>query len=210
VAARRVAGGTSEPDPAEPPAARVREAVAAGARVGDQQRSASSTRTRSGGRSVGAHLEALAIDGVRVLHDRRPPGRTGAFDHVAIGPSGVYVVVIRRYKGAIEVRDKGGRHTRDEHLYVGGRDRSRLVTSLVERRDRVANVLHRTHPGVRVTPVLCFVDPEESTATTSFRLRGVTVTWAKALQRLVASPGPLDPDEVDEITQLLAVRLPPA
>jgi Nuclease-related domain len=38
------------------------------------------------------------------LHDRRMPGSRANIDHLAIAPSGVYVIDAKRYKGKIEVR----------------------------------------------------------------------------------------------------------
>jgi hypothetical protein len=41
---------------------------------------------------------------VLVLHDRRLPGRRANIDHLAIAPSGAFVIDAKRYKGKIEVR----------------------------------------------------------------------------------------------------------
>lgn len=40
---------------------------------------------------------------VAVLHDRRIPGSKANIDHIAIAPTGVWVIDTKRYKGKIEV-----------------------------------------------------------------------------------------------------------
>src|ERR1700674_5275724 len=71
---------------------------------------------------------ALAdVDGVHVLNDRRVPGTRGNIDHIVIGPGGVFVVDAKLYAGTIRVRDVGGLFKREERLYVGRRDCSRLA-----------------------------------------------------------------------------------
>ena len=60
--------------------------------------------TGAGGEeALGAHLAKRCPD-VIVLHDRRIPRSRANIDHLAVAPSGVYVIDAKRYKGKIEVR----------------------------------------------------------------------------------------------------------
>ncbi|MFC5179418.1 nuclease-related domain-containing protein [Nocardioides taihuensis] len=48
---------------------------------------------------LGRRLNQLASDKLLVLHDRRIPGSRANIDHIAITPSGVYVIDAKRYRG---------------------------------------------------------------------------------------------------------------
>src|SRR5690606_36481935 len=41
---------------------------------------------------VGARLDGIASDSIRVLHDRRIPGSRANIDHLVVTPSGVWVI----------------------------------------------------------------------------------------------------------------------
>jgi hypothetical protein len=161
----------------------------------------------SSAKRVGPDLDALQLHGIRALHDRHLPGLRSHLDHLAVGPSGVFVIQTVRARGRIQLRDVGRTGQRDERLFVAGRDRSRLMASVTDRRERLAELLRPTHPRVRVTPVLCFVHPELTAVARPFRFRGVTVTGPEALPNQVSAPGPLDPDQIDEVAALLTRRL---
>ncbi len=51
--------------------------------------------------------KAVGLDGV-VLHDRSIPGRSSNIDHIAIVPSGVWVIDTKQYTGRVQQRDLGG------------------------------------------------------------------------------------------------------
>jgi nuclease-like protein len=48
---------------------------------------------------------------------------TGAADHLAVGPSGVFVIDAKRYKGKIEVRNP---FFGDPSLFIAGRNKTKL------------------------------------------------------------------------------------
>jgi Nuclease-related domain len=74
--------------------------------------------------------DALAeVPGIDVLRDRLVPRSGANIDHIAIGPSGVFV--IDAYAGQIEVRDVGGLFRTDEQLYVNKRDRTNLADGVL-------------------------------------------------------------------------------
>src|SRR5689334_24236020 len=57
---------------------------------------------------LGARLNELATDTLRVLHDRRIPGTKANIDHLAVTPTGVYVIDAKKYSGRPNLRIEGG------------------------------------------------------------------------------------------------------
>ena len=56
-----------------------------------------------GEEELAARLARWTADaGVVLLHDRRIPGSSANIDHLAIGPTGVYVIDAERYKAGFE------------------------------------------------------------------------------------------------------------
>ncbi len=131
--------------------------------------------------------EVLAsCEGICAVHDRRIPGSTANIDHIAIAPSGVYVIDTKKYEGLVEARDAGGWLRADFRLYVNGRDRTKLVDAMSHQVEVVRRALDGEASGILVQPVLCFVDANWP----RFRrhilsVRGVTVLWPDALAELL-------------------------
>ena len=90
--------------------------------------------------------------------------RDGDIDMIAIGSEGVFVIDVKHYKDAkVEIRKTGGLFSpRVEHLFVGGRERSSWMPSLVRQREAVEAALDRYEEtaGLPVMQVLCFVDAD--------------------------------------------------
>jgi hypothetical protein len=57
---------------------------------------------------VGQRLNELASDTMPVLHDRRIPGTRANIDHIAVTPTGVYVIDPKRYKGRPTLKVEAG------------------------------------------------------------------------------------------------------
>jgi hypothetical protein len=57
----------------------------------------------AGEEALAAHL-AKTCPNVIVLHDRRMPRSRANIDHLAVAPSGVFVIDAKRYTGKIEIR----------------------------------------------------------------------------------------------------------
>lgn len=158
-------------------------------------------RGADGERSVGAALEQRTT--AIVMHDRRMPGGRGNIDHIAIAPSGVYVVDAKDLDGRVAVsRSLFGR----ERLLVDGRNRTELVEG-VER--QVAAVSSALLPEVRVHGVLCFTRADLPMFGTP-RMRSVLVLYRRALAKRLNGSGDLGPSEIDSIERTLAVAFPPA
>jgi hypothetical protein len=139
-----------------------------------------------------------AIEGVEALHARSIPGTRASIDHIAIGPSGVYVIDTSNQLGPV-VR-------RDTRLFVGTDDRSDLLAAMKVRVDAVASALGDLH--LPVSRALCFVADDWPATTPAFMLKGVWVGWTNPLYRLVSQPGRLQPLDIDAAVQLLDAHLP--
>ena len=151
--------------------------------------------------------ERLAEDAV-LLHDRKVHTKTkGNIDHIAIAPSGVWIIDAKKYTGKVEKRDVGGYFKTDLRLYVGGRDRSKSVDGLQGQVDAVRAVLE--DDAIPVHPALSFVGAEWPIFFAKpFQLDGVWISRPGRLAELVLGDGPLTIDDVDRIARLLSHRLP--
>lgn len=157
---------------------------------------------------LGRRLDDLASDTVRVLHDRRIPGSRANLDHLAVTPSGVYVIDAKRYVGQRpSLRIEGGLlRPRVEKLVVGSRDRSKLVDGVLRQVEVVRSIVG---DDLRVTGVLCFIDSDWPLIGGAFTTRGVEVLWPKKLVAQLGAEGP-HASAVASVQQRLAVALPPA
>jgi hypothetical protein len=157
---------------------------------------------------VGRALDA--IDGVEALHDRRPKGRVGNIDHIAVTPSGVWVVDAKRYGGKrIEHRTGTWLRSVDE-LLVGGRRQTTLADKVAQQCAAVAAAGAGVLDDVPVRGALCFVEGEWPLFAKPFAVRGVAVCWPRALRSVVTRPARLDPHRIRRIAAGLAAALPPA
>lgn len=131
---------------------------------------------------VGAKLDAIASDQIRVLHDRRIPKSKANIDHIVVTPGGVWVIDTKRYVDKrIEKRVEGGLFSpRVEKLWVRG-DKTSLVTGMTK---QVA-LVEAAVPGVPVKGVLCFVDGDWAWFADPFTVSDVLVLWPKKLVQLL-------------------------
>jgi hypothetical protein len=152
-------------------------------------------------------------DAVIALHDRIIPGtRAANIDHVFVGPSGVWIVDAKAYKGKLEKRDVGPFWREDLRVYVNGRDRTTLVDGL-DLQVRAVRAALDPDPvcrDVAIHPALCFVESEWSLLARPFGIRGVTVLYPGALRSRLKKDGPLTRDSMERVAYRLAVSLPPA
>ena len=146
-----------------------------------------------GERKLGASLDGLAQSGVVLLHDRLRPGTTANIDHLAVAPTGVWVIDAKRYRGQVAKKDVGGWFSTDIRLYVGRRDCTELVVAMSKQVAAVRAALGAEWSEVPVRPMLCFVDAEWGWFAKLFDLDGVVVTWGKAARELLARPGRTHP-----------------
>jgi hypothetical protein len=150
-----------------------------------------STRAWSSGAAgeaaVGARLDRLASESIRVMHDRRVPRSKANIDHIVVTRGGVWVIDTKRYVGrAPEKRVEGGIiRPRVELLMVKGRDKTALVEAMHRQIELVEDVVG----DVPVRGVLCFVDAEWPLLADPFEVNGVRVAWPKKVADWIQRDG---------------------
>ncbi len=172
----------------------------------DKQSTTSYAKGAEGERRAADFLEHIVGARGVVLHDRKVPGTQGNIDHLAIVPSGVWIVDAKKYKGKVEQRDAGGLLKKDLRLYVGGRDRTKIAEGLGWQVLAVAKVLKDTNTPIH--PALLFVGSEWGLFAKPFQQSGALVAPPKKLEALIAAPGPLSGSVIDGVARTLARELP--
>jgi hypothetical protein len=160
-------------------------------------------RGAEGERKTAAHLAGLEEAGFIVRHDRRVPGYGGNVDHIAVGPTGVWVVETKSYRGGVEVFG--------DRLEVNGQPRDRIVDQVYKEAVSVQIALgdRLTMVGVTVTPVLCLHRAKLGWFDKS--VRGVRIVDGRGLAKLLRQgERRLDDDAIESIARELDRLLPPA
>jgi hypothetical protein len=161
-----------------------------------------------GEKAVAASLEARTGGGPTIaLHNRHMPNGRGDIDHVAIAPTGIYVIDTKDWKGKVEiVRPWFGA----PKLLINRRDRTRLLDGLDRQIAAVREVLDREGAGAIPTQgALCFTRADLPWFRTQ-ELRGHLLLYCKALSKRLNAEGPLDPVEIEGVARALAAALPAA
>jgi hypothetical protein len=138
------------------------------------------------------------IEGVVSLHDRPIPGTRATADHIAIGPSGVYVISSNAQTGQVVRRDR--------RLFVDAQDRSDLIAAMKVPVDAIAAALGDLH--LPISRALCFAGSSWPAGSPPFVLSGVWVGPTNPLYALVAQPGQLHVRELVAAIELLDASLP--
>ena len=161
----------------------------------------------AGEAAVGARLDGLASESIRVMHDRRIPLSKANIDHIVVTPGGVWVIDTKRYVGkAPEKRVEGGIiRPRVELLMVKGRDKRALVDGVLK---QVAHV-RQAVGEVPVFGVLCFVDADWGFFPVEFAVNGVQVVWPKKLAGMLTKVPDAGVD-VAVVAEQIARRFPRA
>jgi hypothetical protein len=155
---------------------------------------------------VGQYLSlAVGMDGL-VLHDRKIPGSPANIDHIAIVPSGVWVIDTKQYRGRVQQRDLGGWFVSRPALFVNGHNRTSLIGGVLRQLDKVQTAVGAAAP---LHATLCFADAEWGLLGRPFTIEGVSVTWAKRLAGWLAESGPLEHDDIRHLATRLAAAFPP-
>ncbi len=160
-----------------------------------------------GEREVAATLERRTADGPTViLHDRRMPGGYGNIDHLAIAPTGVFVIDAKNLKGKVRVVNPLFGPPR---LMISGRNRTNLIDGLDRQVSVVSKALAARGHEVPIQGVLCFTTAELPMFGT-LSMRKHLLVHCKALARRLNAKGPLQPAAIDELARYLAGALSPA
>ena len=135
--------------------------------------------------------------GVVVLHDRRIPRTRANIDHIAVAPSGVWVIDAKRYTGKVAVTRP---FLGQAKLTIAGRDKSKLLDGLARQVDIVALVLADVAP---VHGALCFLDADLPMIGT-LTFKGYPLIYPKPLAKRINAAGPMTSDQVNLLATALA------
>ena len=161
---------------------------------------------------LGHRLDRVAGNGVYVLHDRRISGTKANIDHIAVGPSGVFVIDAKKYRGRPRLSVEGGLiRPRIEKLMIGSRDRTKLVHGVQKQVGLVGTALQSAGFGqIPVNGMLCFVEADWPLIGGDFTIANMRVLWPrKAVERIVMW-GSVDDATARRAHQILASAFPPA
>ncbi len=169
--------------------------------------------TGAGGEQNLASYIARRCPEVPMLHDRRAVGTRGNIDHIAIAPSGIYVIDCKRYKGKIEVAEPLFGNPK---LKINGRDQTKLIHGLQKQVERVRAAVTDITRDVPVRGCLCFVAPEGFLADSglpllrTLKLNGYPLYYPRRLAKHLNERGALAPERRVTLQAELAERLPAA
>jgi hypothetical protein len=165
-----------------------------------------------GEEAVGAHLAKTCPD-VVVLHDRRMPKSRANIDHIAVAPSGVFVIDAKRYKGKIEVRKPW---FGDAKLVIAGRDKTKLVDGLKRQVEAVKARLAIIEQDVPVAGCFCFINPDGQAGGSgipllrTLEIDGFPLFYPRRLSKRLNQPGPLDGEQIEVLAEALVELFPGA
>jgi len=177
--------------------------------IGDDPQATSAwTRGSEGERRLALELKKLLGDRAVLLHNRKVPGARGRVDHLVIAASGIWVIDAESDRGKLRGRELGRASVSDYRLFVGGRDRTRLVEQLAYQVRAVRSTLGSSELPVRAA--LCFTDAAWRPFARTTRLGDVCVMRPDTLTKQIAEPGPLDKHDVLLVAIKLGETLTPA
>jgi len=160
-----------------------------------------------GERELAASLEKNLSGRAVLLNDRSVPRTKGNIDHLVVASSGVWVVDAKNYSGLVQQRDVGGFFKTDIRLYVGGRDRSKVLTGMGWQLKAVTEALG--DPEVPVRSAVCFTDADWGWFAKPFTLQGVFVSGPNGLARRIAEEELLTPEQIQGVARHISEKLPP-
>jgi hypothetical protein len=134
------------------------------------------------------------------------PHSRANIDHLAVAPSGVYVIDAKRYKGKIEVSKP---FFGDEKLLIGGRDKTKLIDGLSKQVEAVQTGLALIEMQVPVTACLCFIDGDMPLLR-RLSVNGYPVLYPRRLAKRLNQPGDLGNKDALVIAEALAELFPVA
>lgn len=151
---------------------------------------------------------------VELLFNRRLSrrGRSGDIDVLAVTPSGVHIVDVKRYQGAkVRIRRTGGLiQPMKEQLLIRGRDQTRLLVSVSQQEQVVRALMSQlpNHAHIQLSTALCFVDADLPLLPE--KIAGTAMLGRRTLVRRLNRPGHLDVETRERLVRHLAHHLPPA
>ena len=176
----------------------------------DPQSTKSWAQGDRGEQIVARRLEARAGHDFIVLHDRGIPRSRANIDHLVVARGGVYVVDSKRYKDKkVELRKVGLLFSRESRLFIGERDRTKLVEALNKQLVIVGEALASAGFGhVAVRGFLCFAEAEWELIPTPFRFDSVRVVWPRGLIKAIDREKYEEPLLAHPVAEALAQAFP--
>jgi Nuclease-related domain len=153
-----------------------------------------------GERKTGDYLSHLSERGFVLLHDRQIPGSRANIDHLAIGPTGVFVIETKNLSGKVEVIQ--------DRLYVSDRLRTPYVDETYREAFAAQVALRELLEPLKATvvPVLCIHGARMPWF--DHGVAGVRLVSGSQLERLVnEGPAILSDEQVQQIATLADRRL---
>jgi Nuclease-related domain len=158
-------------------------------------------RGAQGERRTARLLAPLEQRGYQVFHDLAVPGSAANVDHLVVGPTGVYVIDSKRYRGHL--------HYTGGQLWHGRRALDRTLATLVWEATQVAETLG-FGPDLHVYPVLC-VHRARRSWLGELLIDGIPVLAAAALRpALQVSRQALSPEQVALVAGQVRAGFQPA
>jgi hypothetical protein len=169
------------------------------------------TAFRKGGlgeASVARTLERRTAKGpTQLLHDRLMPLGRGNIDHLAVAPTGVFVIDAKAIRGAVRVvRPLVG----VPRLVVNGHRRNKLVAGLNRQVNAVRGALDAEgYVDVPVHGTLCFTEAELPWFGRC-EINGYRLRHPRAVARALNRKGALPVETIDALAHRLSIAFPPA
>jgi hypothetical protein len=143
---------------------------------------------------------------VVVLHDRRIRRTHANIDHIAVAPSGIWVIDSKRYKGKVAVsKPLFG----EPKLTIAGRDKTKLIDGLARQVALVQGAVRDLGGEVPVHGALCFVDAELPLLR-QLTFKGFPLLYPKTLAKRINNTAVVVHGRADDLAPELARQFPPA
>lgn len=158
-----------------------------------------------------AVTDSLAVrtesDRVITLHNRRMPPGLADVDHLAIAPTGVWIIDTKDWKGKVEIKSPWFGEPR---LLIRGHDCTKLIDGLERQIAAVRATLDRGgYEEITVRGALSFTKADLPLLRTQ-TFRGHLLPYRKALAHRLNADGPLSSVSIEQLARHLATLLPPA
>jgi hypothetical protein len=177
----------------------------------DTQQTKNWEKGARGERKIGQILEDLAAErGFIILHDLRRPGTTANIDHIAITPSGIYVVDAKNFTGSIDVRGPGLFSNQEPKLLIDGRNQSKLAFGVKKQVSAVQAVLKKEKLEFPVYGVLSFWVGPLQTFIVPESFSEIYLTSHRGIGKLLSNPGTNSQKEMLAAAEVIRTGFQPA
>ena len=175
----------------------------------EPQTTAVSATGPTGERRLARRLDDELPHTAIVLHDRKVPNTRGTIDHLAIAPSGIWLVDTKHYAGTVERRTVGAPWARRARLHLDGDDQTALADGMSWQTVAVRAHLDTIRVGdVPIRPVLCFAGSNWGRHTPPFEIGKVLVTTPGTLVTALSAHGPITGDTIARLAEHLDLAIP--